>query len=616
MSKDSSPSVIARETLRQLSALKISPTPDNYHKLYDKISGTSSNILCDDACKMLADFASKFSLDHPELLEYSNKLKQAANDKRWLEYQIILMDCIGFLTTSAYSSKMSDETTSEPNVAWAGTIAKLIKQLERNRSKLTIAKKREGLEWVLSKFAKDSTQLHIKLQALMNSWTEIEAMAPEQVEIEVEKAEGLSQSKSHANATIQDPVALNSTSLQQTDMVSQFQELLTQILGYIATQQLGDAALSEEARLLAQQVKEIQEDHGLAQFISCFKQFCVKFESCGEQGIKLQQGLLRLLNLLIDSTGELLVDDQWVTSQMTKLRESISNPMDLQAVAQAERYLKELMQKQNIIRNSLVEAKVALKNMVTSLVENIEILSDATGEYHDKINDYSEKISQSDDVEVLHELLVELMQETKKMQASVLNSRNDFLEARAKVDAAQNKIDRLESELVEMGEKVQEDHLTGVLNRRGLDNAFECEASRAQRKKVPLCVAILDIDNFKLLNDTHGHKVGDDALVCLVEAIKHETRSEDVVARFGGEEFVILLPETGIEGAISILTRIKRSLTKRFFLHENKRLLITFSAGIAEYRHGELQESIIKRADEAMYCAKNNGKNQILASTV
>jgi diguanylate cyclase len=206
------------------------------------------------------------------------------------------------------------------------------------------------------------------------------------------------------------------------------------------------------------------------------------------------------------------------------------------------------------------------------------------------------------------------MSETKKVQARIQDSRNDFLAAREEVDAAQRKIQQLESELVQMEEKVLEDHLTGILNRRGLDDAFARESSRAERLQKPLSIAILDIDNFKLLNDTHGHKVGDDALVYLVKAIQETTRPDDIVTRFGGEEFVILLPDTNSEQAVLVITRVRRSLTKRLFLHENKRLLITFSAGLAQWQSGELQESVIARADGALYRAKKNGKNQVVVA--
>jgi diguanylate cyclase len=98
--------------------------------------------------------------------------------------------------------------------------------------------------------------------------------------------------------------------------------------------------------------------------------------------------------------------------------------------------------------------------------------------------------------------------------------------------------------------------------------------------------------------------------------VKDTTRPEDIVSRYGGEEFVILLPNTKLGEAVHILSKIRRSLTKKFFLHENKRLLITFSAGVAELQPGEPQESIFKRADEALYRVKNGGKNQILTADI
>lgn len=268
--------------------------------------------------------------------------------------------------------------------------------------------------------------------------------------------------------------------------------------------------------------------------------------------------------------------------------------------------------KQGLIRHSLTEAKTTLKQMVTSIITNIEELTDTTGEYQEKLENYSAKISQTDDIEELNQLLGLIMNDTKEMQKNAHSYRNDFLAARAEVTKAQDKIAQLENELSEVSEKVHEDHLTGILNRRGLDNAFVRETARSVRHHIPLCYALLDIDNFKKLNDTHGHKVGDDALKYLVQSIKETTRPDDVVSRYGGEEFVVLLPNTKIQEAFEVLSRIRRNLTKKFFLHDNNRLLITFSAGIAQFQSGETQESIFKRADEALYRAKNAGKNQIL----
>jgi diguanylate cyclase len=123
---------------------------------------------------------------------------------------------------------------------------------------------------------------------------------------------------------------------------------------------------------------------------------------------------------------------------------------------------------------------------------------------------------------------------------------------------------------------------------------------------------MLDLDNFKKLNDTHGHAAGDAALVHLAKVIRHTVRPTDVIARYGGEEFVIILTDTDLDAAVSITVRLQRELTKRFFLHNNERLLVTFSAGVAQFRKGEEEEQLVQRADQAMYQAKVQGKNQVV----
>ena len=129
-----------------------------------------------------------------------------------------------------------------------------------------------------------------------------------------------------------------------------------------------------------------------------------------------------------------------------------------------------------------------------------------------------------------------------------------------------------------------------------------------------MCVGLLDIDNFKKLNDSLGHDAGDAALIHLATVIRETMRPQDTCARFGGEEFVILLPDTLLDDAQKALVRLQRELTKRYFLHNNDKQLITFSAGVTELREGDTQISVTKRADEAMYTAKKTGKNRVVVS--
>jgi diguanylate cyclase len=205
------------------------------------------------------------------------------------------------------------------------------------------------------------------------------------------------------------------------------------------------------------------------------------------------------------------------------------------------------------------------------------------------------------------------MRETRNIQFNAVRSRDELRATQERATESEKRIRELEFELEKTSHLVRHDQLTGVLNRRGLEETFEKEVAHTQRHDTQLCVALLDIDNFKRLNDSLGHKAGDEALVHLTRVCREALRPHDTVVRYGGEEFVILLPETSLPDAAIALNRLQRELTKRFFMHDNQKVLITFSAGVTQVGSGEGLTLILKRADEAMYQAKSSGKNQVVA---
>jgi diguanylate cyclase len=203
---------------------------------------------------------------------------------------------------------------------------------------------------------------------------------------------------------------------------------------------------------------------------------------------------------------------------------------------------------------------------------------------------------------------------TRGIAYEIKNVRDELHDMREKVAATEADIVKLQQELDTVSAQARHDTLTGALNRKGLDEALEREIADVQRKETPLCMALLDIDNFKKLNDTKGHETGDAALTHLVDVTRDSMRTQDTLARYGGEEFVIVMPDTPLDKGIDAMTRLQRALTKRFFLAGTEKILITFSAGVAQLEAGETGQDAIKRADQAMYLAKRAGKNRVIGA--
>ena len=158
------------------------------------------------------------------------------------------------------------------------------------------------------------------------------------------------------------------------------------------------------------------------------------------------------------------------------------------------------------------------------------------------------------------------------------------------------------------------DQLTDVLNRRGLLSILDSEMLRYNRYQEAFCVLMIDLDNFKKINDTYGHNTGDDVLVHAAKILRELSRATDSVGRFGGEEFVVLLPNTGLDDARHIAERYRTSIAGAGIESEGHTLSVTCSIGVAMVKIGQTTEDLLHDADQAMYTAKNQGKNQVVTA--
>ncbi len=539
MSHQHTPSETARETLKLLAARKLAPTPDNYAQVYRELSG---------------------EIVRPT---DTNEAKSALN--------------------------------------WSELIRDLLKQLEMPHKGITISRKKEGVDTVLSRFGSKPDALFEKMQSLVRSWGSASAAVSE-------FAPALAPDIAPTPTTTPAPLA---TSAGGNELLNQLRELLAQSL---ENTQPSHPELADEIKRLVTVVRATNDPARISDLAKQLRQFWLKLELRGGDKVKIQEGLLRLLRLLVENVSELVSDDEWIHGQITALQEIIAQPMDKHAIADAERNLRDAIIKQSTLKQSLTDAKTTLKSLMTTFIDRLGNLTESTGEYHQKIEGYSQKISKTNNLTDLSHLLDDIMQDTRVIQASALRSHEELLITKKQADEAEDRIKELEHELMQVSELVREDQLTGALNRRGLDEAVDVEIKRADRSKSAFSVALIDIDNFKKLNDTLGHQAGDRALTHLTQVIKETLRPTDAVGRYGGEEFLILLPGTSLEAAVETIQRLQRDLTKKFFLHNNDKILVTFSAGVALRVEGEDQEDLIGRADKAMYHAKQTGKNRVVAA--
>ena len=390
-------------------------------------------------------------------------------------------------------------------------------------------------------------------------------------------------------------------------------EMLARILSFACPSLLeAEAELAAEAEALGTAVKTAVGEAELQALAARLKHLCYQIELRKDDGAERQDLLLRLFRLLLENIEGLLDDDNFMRGQVLAVQELIKGPLETRALEDATRSLKDVIIKQGHLKHGIDDVRGAMKNMMMTFIDRLGSAAAATSDYHARLGGFSERIGKATDVGEINGVLDEVLREMRHAQDNALASRDRMVSAHKEVQEAEQRIRELEAELQHMSELVREDQLTGSLNRRGLDDVFERESARSDRRKTPLCVALLDLDNFKRLNDTHGHLAGDAALRHLVTVVRDTLRSIDVIARFGGEEFLILLPETTVEAAAAAMVRVQRELTKHFFLHDNEKMLITFSCGVALRVPHEDQASLMARADKAMYQAKNSGKNRVV----
>ncbi len=333
-----------------------------------------------------------------------------------------------------------------------------------------------------------------------------------------------------------------------------------------------------------------------------------------EEQIEIREMLLRLLHLIIENIGELALDDTWFKGQIDGLLAVVEPPLTLRHLDDMERRLRDVMDKQSRAQARSAEAQEELRLMLSTFIERLATMTESSSTFQGRIENSARQIEMVSRIEDLAPLLRDVVAATQAMAEETARSREQLRGLQDKVLATEAELTQLHRDLDSASSLARHDPLTDTLNRKGLDEALDREIAAMRRRNTPLSVCLLDLDNFKKLNDRLGHEAGDNALVHLSKVARQCMRPTDTLARFGGEEFVILMADTTLEQGIEAMTRLQRELTKAFFLSGKEKVLITFSAGVAQLAEKENGNEAIRRADQAMYLAKRAGKNRVFGA--
>ena len=506
----------------------------------------------------------------------------------------------------------------------ATLIESIVRGIERGGKQWTLARKKDSLQHVLSGSRGDATRLQQRLRQLVGNWesdSHVDAAAtPEAPETVAETVAAAPEPSANAEpASAQSSTAVPASA--PTDASPRVVAALSQTV--VRALPLKDSS-GDLAAAIAQAAQRIQSDGASEAAASEVEGLCERADWVLQHREHLFKQISGLCVELASSLTDLAEDDSWAQGQCDAMRLTVEEGLTARGVKSVNELLRNTRVKQAALRSERDGARDALKQLINRMLNELDALGSQTGRFHESVGRYADVIERADTLESRASAVREMVEESRTVQGLVDQTQRRLHDERVRATDLSQRVSELEGELRRLSDEVSTDQLTQIANRRGLQQAFDVECARLQRSVVDdpvdaatpglggLAIGLLDIDNFKRLNDDLGHAAGDEALKALAAMVSKALRPTDVVARYGGEEFVVLLPDTPVDEGQQILTRLQRALTGGLFMHENRQVFVTFSAGVTGFRVGERIEDALERADVALYQAKRAGKNRTL----
>ncbi|MFO8140337.1 MAG: diguanylate cyclase [Marinobacter sp.] len=321
----------------------------------------------------------------------------------------------------------------------------------------------------------------------------------------------------------------------------------------------------------------------------------------------------------VESQARTLQQTLLSTNDWDILRDGLNQVADLviEAVTRSQRdfevFLKRLDERLEILRQHFSrqsDAQVSRQDDTAALDREIR---DELGRVNDEIRSSQDLQSLKQSVSQRLEFISGSLERFCTRDAEREGVLSQQLEAmQEKVAAMEAHSEQMQAQVRRERERALTDLLTQLPNREAWQERLAFECNRWQRYRHPLSVAVIDIDLFKRINDSFGHKAGDRVLQLVAREMKNRLRSTDFIARYGGEEFVLLLPETALDDAKAVVDQFRGHVGKLPFHFGGKPVSISFSAGVSEFRDDDTEDAVFDRADRALYQAKDAGRNQVM----
>jgi diguanylate cyclase (GGDEF)-like protein len=251
----------------------------------------------------------------------------------------------------------------------------------------------------------------------------------------------------------------------------------------------------------------------------------------------------------------------------------------------------------------------AIQDLLRSLSEFVSDLMNRSVSYDSKMKDHKVSIDQAMTMAGLEEIKRLLVHEIEEMQATSEDYRRQLEHANATIQDQQKIMERFRID-------AKMDFLTRIPNRRAFETRLKEEFERAKRYRSIFSLIMIDIDHFKKVNDLYGHMAGDQILRLVAQVLEDQTRFNDFVSRYGGEEFAVLLPESSADQGRYVADKIRQTVENTSLVYADIKIKVTVSAGVGEViRERDTQETFVERVDAALYQAKQNGRNRVEMSS-